>query len=266
MKFDVKIMQVLEGHVEIEAEDFAAAVKIAQNRFVGEGEELPDMDDCNPLQFSASPVRAASLTRSEVSVVGSKEVEDYLIHNGIPHPSRDQIDEFLFGGDKQAMYDEIVLKGYELPDVDRWFHLNEVIGEPISFAAAMMIDNALWEEEYECMELNTAKDILEPPKGICKGRIEELIQSMNTNGTVIPNDWGVTDKDVITLSKALHLTPVLQHQNNEKGCSTALNDVKDQNGHQPIKRSLDSLVQSAKDAQSSLSSHPQSPQMSRLQR
>lgn len=202
MKFDVKITQILEGHVEVEAEDFSAALKIVDERFNKNGEELPDMDDTRPLQFSASPVRAYPL---EQAAIGSEEIKEYLIHNGIPHPSRDQIDEFLYGGENQAMYDETVRNGYELCDVDRWFHLKELIGEPISFRAAIMIDDALWEEEYESLEINSISEILETPEGICKDRIENLISDVNKSGAFVPNDWGVTLDDMVSLSKALNI-------------------------------------------------------------
>ena len=202
MKFDVKITQILEGHVEVEAADFAAAVELADERFNKNGEALPDMDDTSPLRFSASPTRDYS---EPLGTIGSEEIKEYLIHNGIPRPSRDQIDEFLCGGENQSMYDEAVRNGYALCDVDRWFHLKELIDEPISFRAAMMIDDALWEEEYETLEINKISDILSTPEGICKKRIEDLIDSFNRVGAFIPNGWGVTPDDLVTLSKKLNI-------------------------------------------------------------
>lgn len=202
MKFDVKITQILEGHVEVEAEDFSAALRLVDERFNKNGEELPDMDDTSPLRFSASPARDYSMPQGDI---GSKEIEDYLKHNGIPHPSRDQIDEFLNGGENQAMYDETVRNGYVLCDVDRWFHLKELIGEPISFRASLMIDDALWEEEYETLEINNISEILTTPEGICKERIENLIDSVNRIGAFTPNDWGVTLDDLVILSNKLSI-------------------------------------------------------------
>ena len=56
MKFDVKITQILEGHVEIEAESAAAALRAADALYNKGGAELPDMDDVSPLRFNAEPV------------------------------------------------------------------------------------------------------------------------------------------------------------------------------------------------------------------
>jgi len=51
MKHTVRITQTLEGFAEIEADNREEALKIAFERFVTQGEELPDMDDTCQLQF-----------------------------------------------------------------------------------------------------------------------------------------------------------------------------------------------------------------------
>jgi len=47
----VAVIQTREGIVEIEADSPEAACSIACNRFIAEGEELPEMDDCYVLQI-----------------------------------------------------------------------------------------------------------------------------------------------------------------------------------------------------------------------
>ena len=48
----VKIRQVLEGYVDIDAATAEEAIRKAKDIYEGQGEELPDMDDGLPLEFS----------------------------------------------------------------------------------------------------------------------------------------------------------------------------------------------------------------------
>lgn len=82
------------------------------------------------------------------------KVVRYLKGQGHPHPEEDgTLDEFMNGGDRQAMYDEAVENNYHLGDVDRWFHLLDVMGIDLNFETAMKIDRALYEADLETMEL-----------------------------------------------------------------------------------------------------------------
>lgn len=56
MKCRVKITQVLEGYVDLEVDRPEDAVALADDRYNLQGEELPDMDDCQPLQFSVEEI------------------------------------------------------------------------------------------------------------------------------------------------------------------------------------------------------------------
>jgi len=55
MKYDVKIIQSLEGCVRIEANSKEEALQIADKRYNRDGSELPDMDDVKDLDFEAIP-------------------------------------------------------------------------------------------------------------------------------------------------------------------------------------------------------------------
>ena len=48
----VKIRQVLEGYVDIDAATAEKAIRKAHDMYFDRGEELPDMDDGLPLEFS----------------------------------------------------------------------------------------------------------------------------------------------------------------------------------------------------------------------
>lgn len=48
----IEVQQTLTGCVEIEANSVQEALRIADQRFNENGEELPDMDDCEPLTFA----------------------------------------------------------------------------------------------------------------------------------------------------------------------------------------------------------------------
>jgi len=198
LKFKIKITQTLEGYAEIEAENAAAALDAAKNHFVRDGAELPDMEDGYPLHFQVVPEKVLAADLS-----GEERVAQYLKDQGHPHPDQDgTLHEFLNGNEKQWMYDEAVEKGYALPDVDRWFNLVRVLEKPISFRAAMMIDASLWEEDLDLLEANTPKDLFATVKGCCKRETELLISEFREKGTVIPNEWGVTDNDILILSSA----------------------------------------------------------------
>lgn len=205
MKFNIKITKILEGHIEIEAENHLDALKAVEALYNG-GAELPDMDDCKPLMFS---VVEPSLQMQMDHVMEEKpydeEVRNYLIKQGYPEPSEGLIDEFLNGGADQNMYDEAVRNNYCMADVDRWFHLKNLFKESISFGAAMMIDNALWAEEYESMEINEIAQIFDTPEHICENRIKMLVDIFSKDGTVIPNEFDVKDQDVLALAKVFDL-------------------------------------------------------------
>lgn len=50
--YQIEIQQILTGYVHIQAESVAEALRIAEERFVENGEELPEMDDLDDLQLS----------------------------------------------------------------------------------------------------------------------------------------------------------------------------------------------------------------------
>lgn len=196
----------MEGFVEIEAENHVAALSAAEQLYNGSGAELPEMEDSTPLRFSIA--QPAFELQEPKKIEGKPSVEDvrnYLIKQGYPEPSEALMNEFLNGGDDQAMYDEAVRENYCMADVDRWFHLKDLFKQHISFGTAMLIDDALWNEEYESMEINSAKDILDTPEQICKKRIEMLIAVFNKDGTVVPNEYDVTDADIAILGNAFEI-------------------------------------------------------------
>lgn len=55
--YDVRIQQLLEGHVKIKASSPNNALEQADLLYNGQGEELPDMDDVCPLHFSIEESR-----------------------------------------------------------------------------------------------------------------------------------------------------------------------------------------------------------------
>lgn len=81
----------------------------------------------------------------------------------------------------------------------------DVIGTPISFRAAMFIDVALWEEEYESLEIQTVDQLLAPPEGILKQRLEDLLADVSANGKISDPEVSITLPDLHTLAKALKL-------------------------------------------------------------
>ena len=54
MFYDVKIIQTLEGYVIIEANSIEESIKIADKKYNDDGEELPDMEDMQSLNFEAT--------------------------------------------------------------------------------------------------------------------------------------------------------------------------------------------------------------------
>lgn len=106
-----------------------------------------------------------------MSGIMREQVEQYLKGQGHPQPDVDgTLDEFMNGGEMQAMYDEAVRNNYALPDVNRWFHLVKVMGIEMPFKTAMAIDGALYEADLETLELNLPEERL----GLGKGRCEVL--------------------------------------------------------------------------------------------
>ena len=53
MLYDVGVARKLCGHVLIEADSADEAEKIAYDRYIKQGRELPDMDECDELSFCA---------------------------------------------------------------------------------------------------------------------------------------------------------------------------------------------------------------------
>ena len=77
MKFVVKITQTLEGFVEIEADCTYQAIEIADKRFNDNGEQLPEMDDVDSLEFSISEEECeccGEMVSSEVTWVFVREI------------------------------------------------------------------------------------------------------------------------------------------------------------------------------------------------
>lgn len=207
MKFNVKITQILEGHVEIEAESAAAAMLAADALYNKGGVELPDMDDVSPLRFSAEPVLdKIQAPEAQTEHPSGEEIRCYLIAHGYAEPSNDLIEEFLYAGENQFMYDETVRNGYSVGDLDRWLSLKNAIEEPISFRAAMMIDDALWEEEYDSMEVSKKSDIWHTPELICRKRLETLADQYNHNRSDLKDQWSLQDEDLPKLARAFSLT------------------------------------------------------------
>lgn len=53
MEYTVKVIQILEGYVQIKASSAEKAIQIADKRYNENGESLDEcnMDDCEPLTF-----------------------------------------------------------------------------------------------------------------------------------------------------------------------------------------------------------------------
>ena len=106
-----------------------------------------------------------------------EQVEAYFKSQGRPWADEDLYDEFLNAGELQPLYDEIVQNGYDLPDVDRWFHLMDVMGVDLPFKTAMKIAEALWEADLEALELNLPEYRVfgeQKVNGIFRGSFDEV--------------------------------------------------------------------------------------------
>jgi len=51
-EYDITIHQLLEGHVTVYATSYEEALRIADQKYNHDGEDLPDMDDVEALRFS----------------------------------------------------------------------------------------------------------------------------------------------------------------------------------------------------------------------
>ena len=106
-----------------------------------------------------------------------EQVEAYFKGQGRPWADEDLYDEFLNAGELQPLYDEIVQNGYDLPDVDRWFHLMDVMGVDLPFKTAMKVAEALWEADLEALELNLPEYRVfgeQKVNGIFRGSFDEV--------------------------------------------------------------------------------------------
>lgn len=112
-----------------------------------------------------------------------EQVEAYFKSQGRPWADESWYDEFLNAGEKQPLYDEIVQNEYGLPDVERWFHLMEVMGVDLSFKTAMKIADALWEADLEALELNLPEYRVfgeQKVNGIFRGSFDEVKERIRT--------------------------------------------------------------------------------------
>lgn len=111
----------------------------------------------------------------------------YLQGQVYPYPEQDGVLEiFLNAGDRQWMYDEAVENNYALPDVDRWFHLLDVMGIDFNFETAMKIDKALYEADLETMELPLPEE---------RKSFEEKLGAAIQNSNVKEMDLGKLSRD-----------------------------------------------------------------------
>ena len=149
-----------------------------------------------------------------------EQIEQYLNGQGHPHPDADgTLDEFIYGGERQAMYDEAVLNNYALPDVDRWFHLVKVMGIDLPFDAAIKIDGALHEANLETMELSLPEErfgLDAYGRGVFKGSYEEVKEQVKAD---VVQKEGFTAGDLckiqvpgLTLDDAFQLYAELRFQ------------------------------------------------------
>lgn len=137
---------------------------VTQEDFVqcGLGDFVKEYFDESDLSNKVSSLEG----ESEVSETGAQnvpplvraEVEEYLRKQGRPWADEDYYDEFMNAGDRQHFYNEIVRNNYNMSDVDRWFHLIDVLGVDLSYKTAMQIAGALWEADIETTELNLPEE------------------------------------------------------------------------------------------------------------
>lgn len=203
MEIKVKITQVREGYATIPCDNVADGLKRADELYNVQGRELPDMEDVGALKLSLAGVIHQS--REEVMKAGplkADEVELYLMSHGCPHPGEADMGWLLYAGERQLQATEAVRNQYDLSDVDRWFHLMDMVGNELSFRAAMFIDNALSEKDSDAMEVQSIQEILEASDGELTERLEQLSSCMKENGKCPENSWNVTAQDIAFLSKA----------------------------------------------------------------
>ncbi len=189
MTFNVKIFQTFEGVVQIDASNPEQAQTIADRLYNQEGRELPDMTEAGPLQFRVlrDPIEKVKIVaEQELAAKNSdepsmEEVKQYLIRQGHPNPKEDGTLYEFTGEECHEMYSEAVRNDYDLCDVDRWFHLVRILDAPISFRLAMLIENALWQEDNEALEVVHPKDLL---KGLCKTTLQQLVSDFSSD--IIP--------------------------------------------------------------------------------
>lgn len=146
-EYDITIRQILEGHVKIKANSPEEAEAYASRIYAQEGTELPDMDDGFPLEFSAQELFYPAPSR--------EEVEDYFKRNGRPDADKDWIDNFIChpNENRREQYWEAVANNYELCEFDRWQHLQDVFNAEVPWDCFCTINNALYENDIEILEL-----------------------------------------------------------------------------------------------------------------
>ena len=206
-EYKIKITKVSEGYVTIAADTPAEALKEAELRFNVMGEELPDMEDTQRLMLSIDrePQKVFEAEKKE-GPVDKDEVVAYLKAQGHPHPDLDgTLDEFLNPDARQVQYHESVRNNYFIGDVDRWFHLMDILGDELSFRAAMFIENSLYEEDFDSMDVNSVSDILDTPMETLRNRLKEMAENVLSSGELPENEHGITAQDVSYLVHALNL-------------------------------------------------------------
>lgn len=124
--------------------------------------------------------------------VTREQVEQYLKSQGRPNADESWYDEFLNAGERQHIYDEIVANNYDLADVDKWLHLNKVLGVELDYKTAMKIDGALWEADKETLELKLPKERIFQKETVLMGDYSDVKQQ-------ILNTYRSDDVELVTL-------------------------------------------------------------------
>ena len=181
---DNNVINNLINAVAAYAEDGAWNDSDMIDALVAMGVTHEDFIRCGKGEFVKEYFEETSVSVPEISSTLTREqIEQYLKGQGHPQPDVDgTLDEFMYGGEQQAHYDEAVLNNYALPDVNRWFHLMKVMGIDLSFETAIKIDSALHEADLETMELNLPEERLaqmgvekgEPPFIVLRGSMPEV--------------------------------------------------------------------------------------------
>lgn len=85
------------------------------------------------------------------------KIQGYSLDDKL-NPIPEVVDEFLNPPAHQNQYWEAVVNNYDLCDFDRWIKIQKTLfgdnEEYISFECAMEIAHALYEENYEVLDLN----------------------------------------------------------------------------------------------------------------